>query len=77
MKKDLCQHDANASKIPEDWKSRNNGEHYLITNNINEKYSTEYMCMTVGTINILKFLDNLKLLEDKNVMIADSGATCD
>ena len=35
------------------------------------------MCMTVGTSKNLKFLDDLKLLKDKNVIIADSGATCD
>ena len=52
-------------------------EPVLITNNINKKYATEYTCMTVGTSNNLKFINNLKLLKDKNVMIDNSGASCD
>ena len=36
--------------------------------------NTEFMCMTV---NQMIFPDTLELLEDPNVMIADTGATCD
>ena len=35
---------------------------------------TEFMCMAA---NEMRFPDSLKLLEDPNIMIADTGATCD
>ena len=76
-RKDFLEYYANERNIPDGCKSRNNGEHALITTNVNKKYATEYMCMTVVMIENLKFTDGLKLLEDKNAMIPNNGATCD
>ena len=77
MGKYLWEDAANSRKRPEGWKSRNNVEESLITHNVNEKYATEYICMTVGAIKNLKFTNDLKLLKYRNVMISDSGMTCD
>ena len=61
--------EANACKMPSNWKSSKTSEQAMAVTN-----SVEFMCMTTNT---MRFPDSLKLLEDPNVMIVDTGATCD
>jgi len=69
-KADCWEDEANASKRPSNWTSSKTNEQAMAT----ATSSTEFMCMTV---NQMRFPDTLRLLEDPNIMIADTGATCD
>jgi hypothetical protein len=69
VKANCWEDEANASKRPSNWRSNKSNEQAMATTN-----NTEFMCMTV---NQMRFPDTLKLLEDPNIMIADTGATCD